>query len=58
MYQQDLTTDPFGKTYEENAVSPKVAIGGGRTQVSTTKGNESNFERKKTHKDLIILTKD
>jgi hypothetical protein len=40
MYQQALTTGPFGNTCKENAVSPEVAIGGCKTQVSTTRGNE------------------
>jgi hypothetical protein len=39
MHQQALTTGPFGNTCEADAVSPEVAIGGCRTQVSTTRGN-------------------
>ena len=34
-----LTTGPFGNTWEADAVSLKVAIGGCRTQVSSTRGN-------------------
>jgi hypothetical protein len=39
-HQQTLTIGPFGNTYKEDEVSPKVEIGGCRTQVSKTKGNE------------------
>ena len=39
VHQQDLTTGPFGNTCKEDAVSPKVVIGGCRTHVSTTRGN-------------------
>jgi hypothetical protein len=39
VHQQALTTGPFGNTCEADAVSPEVAIGGCRTQVSTTRGN-------------------
>jgi hypothetical protein len=39
MHQQALTTGPFRNTCEADAVSPEVAIGGCRTQVSTTRGN-------------------
>jgi hypothetical protein len=38
-HQQALTTGPFSNTCEIDAVSPEVAIGGCRTQVSTTRGN-------------------
>jgi hypothetical protein len=54
--QQALTTGPFGKTYEADAVSPKVAIGGCRTHVSTTMGNASGI-KETTHRYLIILSK-
>jgi hypothetical protein len=53
-HQQALTTSPFGNTCEADAVSPKVAIGGCRTHVSTTRGNESG-SKATTHKDLAIL---
>jgi hypothetical protein len=47
VHQQALTIGPFGKTCETDAVSPKVAMGGCRTQVSTTRGNakwiQSNY---------------
>jgi hypothetical protein len=39
VHQQTLTTGPFDNTCEADAVSPEVAIGGCRTQVSTTRGN-------------------
>jgi hypothetical protein len=39
VHQQALTIVPFGNTYEADAVSPEVAIGGCRTQASTTRGN-------------------
>jgi hypothetical protein len=39
VHQQALTTGPFGNTCGADAVSPEVAIGGCRTQVSTTRGN-------------------
>jgi hypothetical protein len=39
MHQQALTTGPFDNTCEADAISPKVAIWGCRTQVSTTKRN-------------------
>ena len=35
---KSLTTSPFGNTYKADAVSPKVAMGGCRTGMSTTKG--------------------
>jgi hypothetical protein len=38
-HQQALTTVPFENTCEVDAVSPEVAIGGCRTQVSTTRRN-------------------
>jgi hypothetical protein len=38
-HQQALTTSPFGNTCKADAVSPEVAMGGCRTQMSTTKGN-------------------
>jgi hypothetical protein len=37
-HRQALTTGPFGNTCEEDAVSLDVAMGGCRTQMSTTKG--------------------
>jgi hypothetical protein len=43
-----LITDPFGNTCEEDEVSPEVAIGGCRTQVSTTKMG---------HRSMIITLK-
>jgi hypothetical protein len=38
-HQQALKTGPFENTYKVDVVSPEVAIGGCRTQVSTTNGN-------------------
>jgi hypothetical protein len=38
-HQQTLTTIPFSNTCEADVVSPEVAIGGCRTQLSTTRGN-------------------
>ena len=55
MHQQALTTGPFNNIYEADAVSPKVAIGGCRTQVSTTRGNASGIKAV-THGDRIILS--
>jgi hypothetical protein len=40
-HQQALTTGPFGNTYEADAVSPEVAMGGCRTEMSTTRGISS-----------------
>ena len=38
-HQLNLTIAPFRNTYEADAVSPEVAIGSCKTQVSTTRGN-------------------
>ena len=54
MHQQDLTIGPFGNTCEEDAFSPEVAIGGCRTQVSTTKGNEKWIQNN-TRRDSYSL---
>jgi hypothetical protein len=43
VHQQTLTIGPFGNTWEADEVSPEVAIGGCRTQVSTTRGNAKGF---------------
>jgi hypothetical protein len=56
VHQQALITIPFRNTYEADEVSPEVAIGGCRTQVSTTRGNASGI-RETTHGDQIILSK-
>jgi hypothetical protein len=56
VHQQALTTGPFGNTCEVDAVSPEVAIGGCRTQVSTTRGNASGI-KEITQGDQIILFK-
>jgi hypothetical protein len=56
VHQQALTTGPFGNTCEADAVSPKVAIGGCKTHVSTTRGNASG-SKATTHNNLVILTK-
>jgi hypothetical protein len=40
-HQQALTTGPFGNTCEADAVSPEVAMGGCRTEMSTTRGISS-----------------
>jgi hypothetical protein len=53
-HQQALTTTPFSNTCEADAISPKVAIGGCRTQVSTTRGNACGLKGIK-HKDIVIL---
>jgi hypothetical protein len=55
-HQQALTTGPFSNTCEADAVSPEVAIGGCRTQVSTTRGNASGIKAI-TQGDQIILPK-
>jgi hypothetical protein len=49
-----LTTVPFGNTCEADAVSLEVAIGGCRTQVSTTRENSSRF-KETTNKDIVII---
>ena len=54
-HQQALTTGPFGNTSEVDAVSPEVAIGGCKTQVSTTRGNASGI-KVIMHGDQIILS--
>jgi hypothetical protein len=43
-HQQALTIGPFGNTCKEDAVSPKVAIGGCRTHVTTTRGNANKIK--------------
>ena len=48
MHQQALTTGSFGKTCKVDAVSPEVAIGGCRTQVSTTRGNAKWIQNNNT----------
>jgi hypothetical protein len=53
-YQQTLTTGPFGNTYGAYAVSSKVAIGGCRTQVSTTRGN-TKWIQNNTHRASYSL---
>jgi hypothetical protein len=53
-HQQALTTGPFGNTCKADAVSPEVAIGGCRTQVSTTRGN-AKWIQETTHNNLVIL---
>jgi hypothetical protein len=40
-HKQSLTTVPFGNTYEVDEVSPEVAMGGCRTEMSTSKGISS-----------------
>jgi hypothetical protein len=47
---------PFGNTCKADAVSPEIAIGGCRTHVSTTRGNESGI-KETTYGDHIILSK-
>jgi len=44
MHQQALTTGPFENTYEEDAVSLEVAIGGCRKHMSTARGNSSGIK--------------
>jgi hypothetical protein len=53
-HQQALTTGPFGNTCGADAVSPEVAIGGCRTQVSTTRGNAKWIQNNNTQQLVII----
>jgi hypothetical protein len=53
-HQQALTTGPFGNTCEADAVSPEVAIGGCRTQVSTTRGNAEWIHNNNTQSPSIL----
>jgi hypothetical protein len=56
MHQQALTTGPFGNTCEADAVSPEVAIGGCRTQVSTTRGNTKWIQGNNTQQPSYSLS--
>jgi len=56
MHQQALTTGPFGNTYGENVVSPEVEIGGCRTHVSTTRGNEKWIKDHNTQQSSYYLS--
>jgi hypothetical protein len=55
VHQQTLTTGPFGNTCEADAVSPEVAIGGCRTQVSTTRGNAKWIQDNNTQQSRYSL---
>jgi hypothetical protein len=56
VHQQALTTDPFDNTCEANEVSPEVAIGGCKTQLSTTRGNTKWIQGNNTQKPSYSLS--
>jgi hypothetical protein len=55
-HQQALTTGPFNNTCKAYAVLPEVAIGGCRTHVSTTRGNEKWIHNNNTQSPSYSLS--